>query len=85
MCQACAPILGSDANVKNTDDIWLLESDEPNLTLVEFEITGEPSSENSLKNSWPCMCGVFKRHEGKHINLKVICIEAIEVIVTVKR
>lgn len=85
MCQACAPVLGSDADMKNTGYIWLLESDEPNLTLVEFEITGEPSSENSLKNSWPCMGGVFKRHKGKHINLKVICIEATDVIITVKR
>ena len=37
ICQVCVPVLGSDAEVKNTDYIWLLKSDEPNLTLAEIK------------------------------------------------
>ena len=64
MCQACGPILGTDAKLKKTDCIWMGEHNQSNLALVNFKITVELSSGNNLKNSWTCMCSAFKRHEG---------------------
>lgn len=85
MCRAPGPILGTNAKLKKTDCILLVESDESYLELVEFKITAELSNGNKLKNSWTCMCGALKRREGRDSCLKVICIEVIDVIIATKR